>query len=422
MHTISRVVFLFCGVACALAPAALAPSARAQTFDRLDPLAPGFALFGTDVSADGNVAFGYGAIGFSTQRAAKWLGSSTTAVTTLSPVTAYQSCISTAINADGSVGVGTSIESPASFAPTRATRWVGSAVQNLGILPNGHGSYAHGVSGDGSVVVGYCLMQDGSQIAYRWSSTGGMVPIGTFNGGNITSAQDVSQDGSVIVGALPSVARAYRWTLEDGVEDLGNLTPGGNSVANGVSSDGAVIVGRATVPGGQQHAMRWTSALGMQSIGTLPNGTTATASDTNADGSVIVGQAFVTGAGNRAFVWTPGTGMLDLREYLAQRITGLDGWILSAAGGVSDDGATIVGWGTLNGVVMGFRVSGLSFANPCPACAADFDANGGIDGGDLAAFFAEFEVGGACADVDLNGGVDGGDLGAFFVFYEVGGC
>jgi len=58
----------------------------------------------------------------------------------------------------------------------------------------------------------------------------------------------------------------------------------------------------------------------------------------------------------------------------------------------------------------------------CPACAADYDQNGGVDGGDLGAFFVDFEQGLPCADVDLNGGVDGGDLGAFFVLFEAGGC
>jgi hypothetical protein len=58
----------------------------------------------------------------------------------------------------------------------------------------------------------------------------------------------------------------------------------------------------------------------------------------------------------------------------------------------------------------------------CPPCAADYDGNGGVDGGDLAAFFADFEAGESCADVDGNGGVDGGDLGYFFSVFEAGGC
>ena len=58
----------------------------------------------------------------------------------------------------------------------------------------------------------------------------------------------------------------------------------------------------------------------------------------------------------------------------------------------------------------------------CPVCSADYDDNGGVDGGDLAAFFYDFEAGESCADVDLNGGVDGGDLAYFFVVFENGGC
>lgn len=58
----------------------------------------------------------------------------------------------------------------------------------------------------------------------------------------------------------------------------------------------------------------------------------------------------------------------------------------------------------------------------CPACPADYDNNGGVDGGDLAAFFTDFENGEGCADVDNNGGVDGGDLSYFFQVFEDGGC
>jgi hypothetical protein len=58
----------------------------------------------------------------------------------------------------------------------------------------------------------------------------------------------------------------------------------------------------------------------------------------------------------------------------------------------------------------------------CPECAADFDSNGGVDGGDLSAFFVNFEAGCECADVDQNGGIDAGDLSFFYTLYEGGGC
>jgi hypothetical protein len=53
-------------------------------------------------------------------------------------------------------------------------------------------------------------------------------------------------------------------------------------------------------------------------------------------------------------------------------------------------------------------------------CTADFDFNGGVDGGDLAAYLSAFEAGVLAADIDGNGGVDGGDLAAFFTAFEAG--
>ncbi len=58
----------------------------------------------------------------------------------------------------------------------------------------------------------------------------------------------------------------------------------------------------------------------------------------------------------------------------------------------------------------------------CPACAADFDQSGGVDGDDITAFFAAWQAGEACGDVDGSGGVDGDDIPFFFVRWEAGGC
>ena len=55
-----------------------------------------------------------------------------------------------------------------------------------------------------------------------------------------------------------------------------------------------------------------------------------------------------------------------------------------------------------------------------PSCAADFNADGGVDGADIDAFFAAWEQG--LADVNSDGGVDGDDVGAFFALWESGGC
>jgi len=56
---------------------------------------------------------------------------------------------------------------------------------------------------------------------------------------------------------------------------------------------------------------------------------------------------------------------------------------------------------------------------PCPA---DFNQDGGVDGGDVEAFFIVWGAGEAAADTNQDGGIDGGDVEAFFVVWSAGGC
>ena len=58
-------------------------------------------------------------------------------------------------------------------------------------------------------------------------------------------------------------------------------------------------------------------------------------------------------------------------------------------------------------------------AFPCPA---DFNDDGGVDGGDVEAFFVAWEAGDEDADINADGGVDGADVEAFFLLWEAGGC
>ena len=58
----------------------------------------------------------------------------------------------------------------------------------------------------------------------------------------------------------------------------------------------------------------------------------------------------------------------------------------------------------------------------CLDCSADFNQDGGIDGGDVSAFFDRWEIGQCDADVNADGGVDGSDVDTFFAAWEAGGC
>ena len=60
-----------------------------------------------------------------------------------------------------------------------------------------------------------------------------------------------------------------------------------------------------------------------------------------------------------------------------------------------------------------------AFERQCPA---DYNQDGGIDGGDIEAFFADWESGLARSDVNADGGIDGADVDTFFAAWENGGC
>jgi probable HAF family extracellular repeat protein len=237
------------------------------------------------------------------------------------------------VSADGSVVVG---EAQNAAWQWRAFRWTAAdGMRDLGTL-GGDWSQAWGVSADdGSVVVGWARNAAGQPRAFRWTAAGGMQDLGTL-GGDSSWARGVSADGSVVVGWAENAAgqlRAFRWTAAGGMQDLGTL--GGDwSEARGVSADGSVVVGWAWNAAAQRRAFRWTAAGGMQDLGTL-GGDRSEAFGVSANGSVVVGWAENAAGQERAFRWTAAGGMQDL---------GTLGGDWSWAYGVSADGSVVVGW------------------------------------------------------------------------------
>lgn len=55
-------------------------------------------------------------------------------------------------------------------------------------------------------------------------------------------------------------------------------------------------------------------------------------------------------------------------------------------------------------------------------CPADFNQDGGVDGGDVESFFAAWSVSEPNADVNIDGGIDGADVEYFFLVWTAGGC
>lgn len=208
------------------------------------------------------------------------------------------------VNAAGNIVVGTAITT----AGTRAVRWVGGTIENLGVIGEPSlfpTSAAKDVNAAGNVVVGDSF--DGSFAeAFRWVEGVGIQTLGALPGGTFSGAEGVNAAGNVVVGFSDSTAgqQAFRWVDGIGMESLGVLTGGAGSIAYDVNADGTVVVGRSGSDDGGR-AFRWVAGGTMVSLGTLTGASSSAAYGVNADGSIVVGES-----DQRAFIWraTPTSG------------------------------------------------------------------------------------------------------------------
>lgn len=267
------------------------------------------------------------------------------------------------ISSDGSTVVGRSTQL---VDPVEAFAWDAiNGMQGLGTLPLpniGGLSYATAASTDGSVIVGYSdsdyMGAGGFDEAFIWDATNGLVGIGDLPGfTNDSQAYGVSGDGSVVVGFSQSSmgATAFMWDATNGMQalDVG--------FAYAISEDGSTIAGQSSDPGLGTQAFLWFvsggAVTGTMGLGVLPGGTfhSAEALAISSDGSTVVGQSDST-PGRQAFLWNATDGMQGLGDLPG-------GNFLSGAKAVSADGKTVVGNsagfpglpGTLQGSVFVWR-------------------------------------------------------------------
>lgn len=360
------------------APASFTPLGFAPV---ADPANSVFGSTGYAVSADGTVVVGTtqvdvpGFPGQTREQAFRWTATSGLVDLGVPSVPLEVSAFSRpfALSADGSTIVGSALfpvgEGGIGSAPFR---WrADSGITEL--FPRGTNGFveggAFGISADGTVVTGSSETPLGAAFGETWRYTDatGPVGLGFFSDApfRISSDGAVSADGNVVAGGVSTAAgsEAFRWTAGDGIIPLGDLAGGPVlSGASAVSADGTTIVGVGRTATGAEGFV-WTAASGMRGIGTLPGKTGSLAYGVSGDGTVIVGQAEPFGS-SAAFIWTAATGAQSLLDVLvAQGATGLDGWTLSEARGISPDGQWVVGTGNgPDGASQAF----LARLNPVP--------------------------------------------------------
>ncbi|RYG24071.1 PEP-CTERM sorting domain-containing protein [bacterium] len=208
-------------------------------------------------------------------------------------------------------------------------------------LPSGNGySTPHGVSNDGTAVVGSSNRSAIGYEAFRWTKDKGTVGLGFLVGKNRIDAFGTSENGSIAVGWSSSSSggyEAFRWSEHSGMTGLGFLAQGVASYAHGVSSNGEVIVGFSESTNGKE-AFSWTEAGGMIGLGDLQGGTVySEATGVSGDGSVVVGSSDSSN-GTEAFRWTASQGMIGLGAFPNE-----DG-LRSTATGVSKNGQVVIGY------------------------------------------------------------------------------
>jgi probable HAF family extracellular repeat protein len=235
------------------------------------------------------------------------------------------------VSADGTVVVGWG----GVYSPHVAFRWtLGTGMQNMGQLVSGRDAEAWGMSDDGRVIVGYGMISSSAYRGFRWVN-GVFTQFSTF-GGSTSQAYAASANGSVIVGAAAlssGLNRAFRWT-EEGMVNLGTLPGGIRSVARGVSADGSVVVGWSGDASFIHHAFRWVNGV-MTDIHNPAFGQSE-ALGVSGDGNVVVGAwggpSFTPAL---PFRWTQATGMVNLGTLGGQ-------W--GEAWDANYDGSIVVGW------------------------------------------------------------------------------
>ena len=232
---------------------------------------------------------------------------------------------------------------------------------------------------------------DGDQ--WRWSSgdpiAGGGVSDWVSGGPRSYWPWDIA--ASIYMTPEAPGSASMRWAdMFDGEQSFGTLPnsyvvewptpfrePAGTSMVE-VDCGGEIVLEVTPADHGVVGSYAWYGPGGMLQDGTTPNGTVVSGASTT---------------------------RLVLRS-LAQGDAGVHVPVL----------VTQNGCGFLSG--LNFQVV-VNCDNPCPA---DFNQDGGVDGGDIDALFAAWEAGDSAADVNADGGVDFGDVDTFFAAWEAGGC
>lgn len=201
-----------------------------------------------------------------------------------------------------------------------------------------------GISNNGEHIVGLGMLPNGRAHAVRWNANGEITEIGSVSPEQYSRANNVNDDGTVVVGwqdAVDGNRQGAIWV--DGVQTI--LTDNEGNVlgeAGAVSADGSVVVGLYGF-----YPYVWTqnsyTEITHPDSGLFFRGG---ATDITADGSTVIGYFRGWPGGphfGEGFIWTAENGRQNLNEYVQNLGIDTQGYVLALPLAISPDGTKIVG-------------------------------------------------------------------------------
>lgn len=299
-------------------------------------------------------------------------------------------------------------------------RWTENGMEELEWPTDKNGGGVESMSLDGEAMAGHMPGLNGST-AFRWTAQAGFQFLGALPGFDQSWANDISGDGTLVVGFVfsgesysPDVSRPFMWSVDDGMVDLGLAPSMENAYAEAISSDGRVVVGNDSE---RTTAFRWTAESGMVQLSGLrgkPGGVLV--QRTSGDGAVIVGSAGINSGLDTevAVVWDEAHGWREIRKVLLDEHGFERSQLrqrLGRARDISDDGSVIVGMTAFDG---DRRSEGwvLQLDRPINWVVGDADHDLDVDFADFLALSSGFGQPGSWeqGDFDVSGEVDFADF------------
>lgn len=313
--------------------------------------------------------------------------------------------------ANGDVWMGGAFTASGAVLRTRIARWNGSSwlaagsmnsvVMGLAALPTGEIAATGNFTTAGAAAVHYAATSSGNGM---WSPLGG-------TGMNMPGrALYVREEGSVLIGGFFTFAgatpanRIAQWSgtewlpLGDGIDAV---------VLAMCEYNGEIYAGGAFTTAGSIPSLCFArySPVPTLSITQQPSGGHACVPGT------FSLQVQVQAAGSVSYQWRHNSQVIEISSNPTARSPTLELQVQSPAD-----------LGEFDCVVSDSCTILASAPAALDTCPADFNCDGGVDGGDVESFFAFWQEGQPPADVNQDGGIDGADVEAFFHSWEAGGC